>query len=66
MNKMFFLTVCVAVSIKRNLLRPWGTPGAGKETIALWRSAERLEPVLLLKEVGMWAAARLEGLDAEL
>ena len=37
-----------------------------EETMATVRPAERIELVRLLKKVGMWAEARLEGLDAAL
>ena len=36
-----------------------------EETMAVLRSSERTELVRLLKKVGMWAAARLEGYDAK-
>ena len=36
-----------------------------EETMAVLRSAKRTELVRLVKKVGMWAAARLEELDAE-
>jgi hypothetical protein len=36
-----------------------------EETTAVLRSSERTELVRLLKKVGMWAAARLEGYDAK-
>ena len=35
-----------------------------EETMAILRPAERVELVRLLKKAGMWAEARLEGLDA--
>jgi MarR family 2-MHQ and catechol resistance regulon transcriptional repressor len=36
-----------------------------EETMAVLRSSERTELVRLLKKVGMWAAARLEGHDGK-
>jgi hypothetical protein len=36
-----------------------------EETMAVLRSSERTELVHLLKKVGMWAAARLEGHDGK-
>ena len=36
-----------------------------EETMAVLRSRERIELVRLLKKVGMWAAARLEGHDGK-